>query len=173
MDLYKDTAYKISKIITRQYSTSFSLGIRAFSKQYREGIYSIYGFVRLADEIVDTFHGFDKAALLSELRKETYLALERGISVNPVIHSFQLTVKKYNIELSYIDAFLDSMAMDLESSSYERNLYDSYIYGSAESVGLMCLHVFCNGDKIHFEELKEPAPQTGLGLSESEFPAGY
>ncbi|MGE5432514.1 MAG: phytoene/squalene synthase family protein [Syntrophomonadaceae bacterium] len=169
MDLYLDTSYKISRIITKQYSTSFSLGILAFAKKYREPIYSIYGFVRLADEIVDTFHGFDKASLLNGLREETYRAINMGISVNPVINSFQMTVKKYNIDISYIDAFLDSMAMDLNASSYERNFYDKYVYGSAEAVGLMCLHVFCDGDKSMFEKLKEPARMLGSAFQKVNF----
>lgn len=169
MELYHNTTSKISKIITNQYSTSFSLGIKLFSKEYREGIYNIYGYVRLADEIVDTFQGYDKAALLSELREETYLALERGISVNPVIHSFQNTVRKYKIDLSYIDAFLDSMEMDLNKSTYERNVYDKYVYGSAESVGLMCLHIFCNGDNEQFEKLKEPARMLGSAFQKVNF----
>lgn len=169
MELFHNTTSKISKIITNQYSTSFSLGIKLFSKEYREGIYNIYGYVRLADEIVDTFHGYDKATLLSELREETYLALERGISVNPVIHSFQNTVRKYKIDLSYIDAFLDSMEMDLNKSTYERNVYDKYVYGSAESVGLMCLHIFCNGDNEQFEKLKEPARMLGSAFQKVNF----
>ncbi|MGE5402966.1 MAG: phytoene/squalene synthase family protein [Ignavibacteriales bacterium] len=169
MDMYLDTSYKISRIITKQYSTSFSLGIMAFAKKYREPVYSIYGFVRLADEIVDTFHGFDKAALLNGLRQETYRAINMGISVNPVIHSFQMTVRKYNIDISYINAFLDSMAMDLDASSYERNVYDQYIYGSAEAVGLMCLHVFCDGDLTMFEKLKEPARMLGSAFQKVNF----
>lgn len=169
MDLYHDTAHKINKIITEQYSTSFSMGIMAFAKKYRAAIYSIYGYVRLADEIVDSFHGYDKAAMLSEFRQETFLALSRGISVNPVIHGFQLTVKKYNIDHTYIEAFLDSMEMDLEKSSYERNVYDKYIYGSAEAVGLMCLHVFCEGDSIKFERLKESARMLGSAFQKVNF----
>ncbi|MGE5499053.1 MAG: phytoene/squalene synthase family protein [Syntrophothermus sp.] len=169
MELYLDTAYKINKIITKQYSTSFSLGIMAFARKYRDAIYSIYGYVRLADEIVDTFHGYDKAALLSELRMETHLALSRGISVNPVVHAFQQTVKKYNISYNYIEAFLDSMEMDLDKSSYDRNIYDKYVYGSAESVGLMCLHVFCEGDSEKFERLKEPARMLGSAFQKVNF----
>ncbi|MDP4175056.1 MAG: phytoene/squalene synthase family protein [Bacteroidota bacterium] len=169
MDLYLDTSYKISRLITKQYSTSFSLGIMAFAKKYREPVYSIYGFVRLADEIVDTFHGFDKASLLKGLREETYRAINMGISVNPVIHSFQMTVKIYNIDISYIDAFLNSMAMDLNNTSYERNVYDKYIYGSAQAVGLMCLHIFCDGDKSMFEKLKEPARMLGAAFQKVNF----
>ncbi|MGE5681986.1 MAG: phytoene/squalene synthase family protein [Bacillota bacterium] len=169
MELYHKTSFGISKIITQNYSTSFSLGIKIFSREYRNGIYSIYAYVRLADEIVDTFHDHDKASLLKQFRIETYSAIKNGISTNPVIHAFQLTVKEYKIDIKYIDSFLDSMEMDLYSSYYERNVYDKYIYGSAESVGLMCLHVFCKGDMDLFERLCEPARMLGSAFQKVNF----
>ncbi len=169
MQLYHDTSFKISQIITKSYSTSFSLGIKVFSDEYKDGIYGIYGFVRLADEVVDSFHGFDKQTLLSNLRFDTYYAIQNKISTNPVLHSFQQVVNKYNIGKELIDAFLDSMEMDLHYSSYRRDLYDQYIYGSAESVGLMCLHVFCNGDKRMYNHLVEPARKLGSAFQKINF----
>ena len=126
--IYHNTAFKISKLITRSYSTSFSLGISVFSSSYREAIYSVYGYVRLADEIVDSFHDYNKKNLLDEFRIETFNAIERGISTNPVINSFQLVVNKYKIDLKYVEDFLNSMEMDLSNSFYEHNSYDKYVY---------------------------------------------
>ena len=170
MDLYRETNFAISRLITRQYSTSFSLGILAFQPSFRAPIYSIYGFVRYADEIVDTFHDYDKATLLEEFRRDTYLALERGISLNPVLDCFVQTVKRYGIEIELIDAFLDSMAMDLDQVAYAKESYENYIYGSAEVVGLMCLRVFCAEKPGLYDELKEGARALG-GLPKSKFPA--
>lgn len=132
-------------------------------------IYSIYGFVRFADEIVDTFHGFPKESLLDRFRKDTYQAIEDGISLNPVLHSFQEVVRKYQIEQELIDAFLDSMEMDLHHTNYESGLYEKYIYGSAEVVGLMCLRVFCEGDTAEFERLKMPARSLGAAFQKINF----
>ncbi len=169
MDLYKSTSYKISKLITRSYSTSFSLGISAFAPSYRDAIYGIYGFVRLADEIVDTFHEYDQAELMKNFRKETEDALKTGLSTNPVLHAFVQTVKEYNINYHYIDAFLKSMEMDLTNPYYEHDEYNEYIYGSAEVVGLMCLQVFTGKNKQLFDELVSPARSLGSAFQKVNF----
>lgn len=167
--LYHKTTFKLSKVITRTYSTSFSLGISAFAPAFKDAIYAIYGYVRLADEIVDSFHDHNKRELLEEFRKETYKAIENGISTNPVINSFQLTVNKYSIDREYIDAFLNSMEWDLDNSYYESKHYDNYIYGSAEVVGLMCLRVFCNNNDKLFQELLQPAKSLGSAFQKVNF----
>jgi phytoene/squalene synthetase len=169
MHLYHKSSFDISKIITQNYSTSFSLGIMAFAPKYREPIYAIYGYVRLADEIVDSFHDHDKKKLLSDFRTETFKAIEEGISTNPILHSFQLTVKKYNIDHSHINAFLDSMEMDLHNDYYEENHYNNYIYGSAEVVGLMCLKVFVDGNQNQYDALLEPARALGSAFQKVNF----
>lgn len=167
--IYHNTAFKISKLITRSYSTSFSLGISVFSPSYRDAIYSVYGYVRLADEIVDSFHDYKKKDLLDEFRIETFNAIERGISTNPVINSFQLVVNKYKIDLKYVEDFLNSMEMDLSNSFYEHNSYDKYVYGSAEVVGLMCLKVFCYNHPGLFDELVGPARSLGSAFQKVNF----
>lgn len=167
--LYHDTSFHISKKLTNAYSTSFSLGIKAFAREYRDPIYSVYAYVRLADEIVDSFHGYNKSELIKRFRKETYLAIEEGISTNPVIHSFQLVVHKYKIGLDLIDAFLTSMEMDLDKSYYQRKLYDEYIYGSAEVVGLMCLRVFVNGNDELYNQLLHSAKMLGSAFQKVNF----
>lgn len=169
MDLYHKTAYNISKIITNKYSTSFSMGIMAFAPKYRDPIYGIYAYVRLADEIVDTFHDYNKQELLERFRRDTFSAIEDGISLNPVLHAFQKVVNEYNIDHKYISAFLDSMEMDLSNSYYEKQGYDNYIYGSAEVVGLMCLKVFVDGDQKSFDELLEPARALGSAFQKVNF----
>jgi 15-cis-phytoene synthase len=169
MDIYNSTTFKISKIITRSYSTSFSLGISAFSPAYRDAIYAVYGYVRLADEIVDSFHGYNKKELLTDFRNDTLKAIDAGISTNPVINSFQNTVHKYGIELKHITDFLDSMEMDLSNDYYEPAHYNEYVYGSAEVVGLMCLRVFCDGDKKLFERLLHPARNLGSAFQKVNF----
>ncbi len=169
MQLYHDVSFKMSKRLTQSYSTSFSFGIKAFALEYRDPIYAIYGFVRIADEIVDTFHDHDKKKLLESFRSDTYRAIDSGISTNPVLHSFQKVVHEYGIDREYIDAFLDSMEMDLYNSSYERKNYDNYIYGSAEVVGLMCLKVFVKDDPKKFESLKEPARLLGSAFQKVNF----
>jgi phytoene/squalene synthetase len=169
LQLYHDTSLECGKLITRRYSTSFSLGIQMLGKEIRGPIYAIYAFVRLADEIVDTFHGHDKETLLREFRRDTYLALERKISVNPVLHSFQETVHQFGIEIDLVDAFLDSMEMDLTGKTYDDSLYRKYIYGSAEVVGLMCLRVFCYGDATYYERLKAPARSLGAAFQKVNF----
>jgi phytoene synthase len=158
-----------SKATTRLYSTSFSLGIYFLSKDLRHPIYSIYGFVRLADEIVDSFHNYDKACLLAELRHDCFEAIRRGISLNPVLNSFQETVNKYHIKHELIDQFLKSMEMDLEQRSYTIDQYDLYVLGSAQVVGLMCLQVFTGGDDTEFLRLKDPAMKLGSAFQKVNF----
>jgi len=169
LELYTKTCLECSKLITNRYSTSFSLGIKAFDRKYRSPIYAIYGFVRFADEIVDTFHEFDKKELLDRFRADTYRAIEEGISLNPVLQAFQEVVRDYDIQLELIDAFLDSMEMDLEHSAYEDRLYQQYIYGSAEVVGLMCLRVFCEGDHDMYHRLESPAKSLGSAFQKINF----
>jgi phytoene/squalene synthetase len=169
MDLYTRTSYKLSRTITRDYSTSFSLGIHMLDADYHDAIYAIYGFVRLADEIVDTFHDKDKKALLARFRQDTENALTERLSTNTVLHAFQDTVHTYGIDKSYINAFLHSMEMDLEPVTYDRALYEEYIYGSAEVVGLMCLRVFCKGDDAVFAPLVEPARKLGAAFQKVNF----
>jgi 15-cis-phytoene synthase len=169
IQLYHKTSFKISRKLTNAYSTSFSLGIRAFSPDYRDAIYAIYSYVRVADEIVDTFHGYDKKLLLSKFREDTHDAIKNGISTNPIIHSFQKTVYEYNIDIELVDAFLDSMERDLTNSSYGRADFDEYIYGSAEVVGLMCLKVFVKGDNNEYKSLKFPAQKLGSAFQKVNF----
>lgn len=167
--LYDTTTLECSKLITQRYSTSFTLGIKTLDKKYHLPIYAIYGFVRYADEIVDTFHDKDKRNLLDRFRRDTYLAIKEGISLNPVLHAFQMTVNKYSIDLELIDAFLNSMEMDLDQSDYSQNSYETYIYGSAEVVGLMCLQVFCEGNMDQFQSLKPAAQRLGAAFQKVNF----
>jgi len=169
LDLFNETTLKCSEIVTKAYSTSFSLGIRMFDKKLHQPIYAIYGFVRYADEIVDTFHGFDKKSLLDRFWRDTYLAIEEGISLNPILHSFQLIVNKYKIEHELIEAFLRSMEMDLYFNEYNDSRYHEYIYGSAEVVGLMCLRVFVDGDDAMYQHLKESARKLGSAFQKVNF----
>jgi len=168
-DLYTQTTFGCSKLITNQYSTSFSLGIKTLHKDLHDPIYAIYGFVRYADEIVDTFHDFDKKKLLDRFREDTYRAIAEKISLNPVLHSFQQVVNEYNIELELIDAFLYSMELDLYKQDYDESMYKKYIYGSAEVVGLMCLWVFVNGDKELYARLESPAKALGSAFQKVNF----
>ncbi len=169
IELFNATAFKCSKLITQAYSTSFSMGIWTLHPKLHDPIYAIYGFVRYADEIVDTFHDYDKKSLLERFEQDTYRAIEEKISLNPILQSFQLTVNQYYIEKELIEAFLDSMAMDLHRSAYDASSYKQYIYGSAEVVGLMCLRVFCKGDKELYETLKEPACRLGAAFQKVNF----
>jgi phytoene synthase len=169
LNLYNTTCQECSQLITKRYSTSFSMGIRAFDPSIRMPIYSIYGFVRFADEIVDTFDGYPKADLLRRFREDTYTAIAERISLNPVLHAFQEVVHRYKIEQELIDAFLDSMEMDLHHNYYGSELYQKYIYGSAEVVGLMCLRVFCEGDGALFDRLKSPAQSLGAAFQKINF----
>lgn len=154
---------------TKKYSTSFSLGIRTLDKSIRPDIYAIYGFVRFADEIVDTFHDYDKRALFNRFKEDTYLAIEQKISLNPILNSFQEVVNKHQIDHHLIDTFLNSMEMDLNAISYDQEGYEEYILGSAEVVGLMCLQVFLNGDKNEYERLKPHAMSLGAAFQKINF----
>ncbi len=167
--LFDDLAYKVSKETTKQYSTSFSLGILALSSSIRNPVYAIYGYVRLADEIVDSFHEYDKERLLTKFKEDTFQALEDRISLNPIMHSFQETVHRFAIDKKLIIQFLKSMEMDLQKIDYNSDLYKEYILGSAEVVGLMCLQIFVNGDKEQFERLKPYAMILGSAFQKVNF----
>lgn len=167
--IFDDLSEMHSKSTTQKYSTSFSLGIKALHPKIRAAIYNIYGYVRLADEIVDSFHGYDQAQLLKRFKLETKLALEEKISLNPLLNSFQKTVHQYDIDIELIDLFLHSMEMDLSNISYDSELYKEYILGSAEVVGLMCLKVFVNGDVKKFTELKPYAMKLGSAFQKINF----
>jgi 15-cis-phytoene synthase len=169
VELYDNTCIECSKLITNRYSTSFSSGIRAFCARYRDPIYAIYGFVRFADEIVDTFHGYNKEELLKRFREDTYLAIEQGLSLNPVLHAFQDTVRRYDIEREHIDAFLHSMEMDLHFDRYQDDMYKKYIYGSAEVVGLMCLKIFTEGNGEMYKKLEGSARSLGSAFQKINF----
>lgn len=170
MEIYDSTSHDIAKLITKKYSTSFSLATTLFNKETRTAIYSIYGFVRLADEIVDTFHDHPKEYLLDKFEKDYYDGLRHGISLNPVLQSFQLTVRKYKIEDDRIQAFLSSMKSDLTKCDYHsKPEADAYIYGSADVVGLMCLRVFCQGNEELYRELELPAKKLGSAFQKVNF----
>ncbi len=166
---YHKLSFGLSKILTNAYSTSFSIGIKMFSKEFRDPIYGIYGFVRIADEIVDTFHGHNKQELLIKFKQDAYSAIDNKISTNPILNSFQKVVNEYNIDRELIEAFINSMEMDLTEKYYERNDYDSYVYGSAEVVGLMCLKVFTKNNAELYEKLKFPAKQLGAAFQKVNF----
>lgn len=167
--LFHATCFDCSRLITRRYSTSFSLGIRLFAPRFRAPVYGIYGFVRFADEIVDTFHDYPKSALLDRFRDDTWRAIDEGISLNPVLHAFQQVVRQYGIERELIEAFLHSMETDLHQNAYDARGYDEYIYGSAEVVGLMCLRVFFEGDDALYRQLREPARRLGAAFQKINF----
>ncbi|KYG77581.1 phytoene synthase [Roseivirga spongicola] len=169
MDLFDQTTLECSKLITQRYSTSFTLGIKTLHKKLHFPIYAIYGFVRYADEIVDTFHDKDKARLLDEFEENTFKAIAQQVSLNPVLHAFQLIVNKYEIDHELIRSFLHSMRLDLSETVYNQDGYEEYIYGSAEVVGLMCLKVFCNGDNTQYEELLPPAKKLGAAFQKVNF----
>ncbi len=169
MQLYEKTTFGCSELITKYYSTSFTMGIKTLHKKYHPAIYAIYGFVRYADEIVDTFHTHDKANLLERFKKDTYQAIEEKISLNPVLHSFQKTVNDFRIEHELIEAFLYSMELDLHKANYNQEGYEEYIYGSAEVVGLMCLRVFCEGNEEEYQKLKLPAKSLGAAFQKVNF----
>ncbi|MFM9075389.1 MAG: phytoene/squalene synthase family protein, partial [Bacteroidota bacterium] len=158
-----------SRLTTRAYSTSFSLGIRCLNKRLRDPIYAIYGFVRFGDEIVDTFHTTDKVHLLNKFRHDTFEAIEQGISLNPILHSFQKVVNQYGIDRPVIEQFLKSMEMDITMTAHDQAYYEEYILGSAEVVGLMCLRVFCNGDAALYEQLKPQAMKLGSAFQKINF----
>ncbi len=169
LHLFQHTSQQCSKLTTEVYSTSFSSAIKLLHKDLRTPIFNIYGFVRFADEIVDTFHQHDKQQLLNEFRKDTYTSIERGISLNPILQSFQMTVNTYGIDTALIDAFFHSMELDLNKNKYDANGYKEYIYGSAEVVGLMCLFVFCEGDKVLYEKLRPAAQSLGAAFQKVNF----
>lgn len=167
--LFDELSAECSRMTTKKYSTSFSLGIQFLQKRMQPPVYAIYGFVRLADEIVDSFHGYDKVSLLSSFCTETYAAIENRISLNPVLNSFQQVVHQYEIPDELIKSFLHSMQMDLAKKLYNEDEYREYIYGSAEAVGLMCLCVFTEGNKKQYEELKPYAMKLGAAFQKVNF----
>jgi 15-cis-phytoene synthase len=169
-ELFDMISRESSKMTTTTYSTSFSLGIKFFSKKFHDPIYAIYGFVRFADEIVDSFHGFDKSKLLKRFAEDTYQAIEEGISLNPILNNFQATVNKYKIDRELIELFLRSMEMDLTKKVYETpDEYKEYILGSADVVGLMCLRVFCEGNEEKYQQLKPRAMRLGSAFQKINF----
>ena len=165
--LYKEVSFNCSELITKSYSTSFSLGINTLHKSIHKPIYAIYGFVRLADEIVDTFHNLDKEKVLNKFEGDTYDAIKNRFSTNPVLHSFQSVVNKYKIKKDHIEAFLKSMRMDLSMKVFNKKSYKEYIYGSAEVVGLMCLKVFC--DENEYQKLEKYAISLGSAFQKVNF----
>ena len=168
-ELYDQISVESSIVITKRYSTSFSLGIKLLRPEIRDAVYSIYGFVRLADEIVDTFHDYDKQELFTRFREDSYRALDEKISLNPVLNAFQAAVHKYDVSRVHIDTFLDSMQMDLRQIEYDQNEYDKYIVGSAEVVGSMCLKVFCLGDQAEYDRLEFYAKRLGAAFQKINF----
>lgn len=173
-ELYKEKfdklSYKISKLVTKEYSTSFFTASLFYNKEVRQHIFNIYGFVRFADEIVDTFHEYDKEKILSKFERDCKEAIENGISLNPILHSFQETVRKCQIPYEYIDAFINSMKLDLNKKTYSsKEEIKTYIYGSAEVIGLMCLKAFCGKDESLFYELKDYAIKLGSAFQKVNF----
>ncbi|MBC7866146.1 MAG: phytoene/squalene synthase family protein [Gloeobacteraceae cyanobacterium ES-bin-316] len=169
MHLFHTVSQECSKLTTEKYSTSFSSAIKLLHPSLRSSIYNIYGLVRFADEIVDTFHDFNKEELLAEFKEQTYKAINQKISLNPILQSFQLTVNQYNIDHALIEAFFTSMQTDLNQTKYDVDGYEQYIYGSAEVVGLMCLYVFCEGEKEMYEKLKPSAQALGAAFQKVNF----
>lgn len=169
MNLFNTVSEACSKLTTESYSTSFSSAIRMLHADLRQPVHNVYGFVRFADEIVDTFHDYDKAGLLAEFKDATYTAIQREVSLNPILHSFQKTVRTYHIDLSLVDAFFKSMELDLERKQYDEAGYKEYIYGSAEVVGLMCLYIFCEGNHTLYNSLKMPARSLGAAFQKVNF----
>lgn len=167
--LFDDYSYDASRGVTKKYSTSFYSGVKMLGKDIQNDIHAIYGFVRFADEIVDSFHDFDKKMLLDEFKEDTFKAIDRGISLNPVLNSFQATVNKYHIDYELINQFLHSMEMDLHPVSYQQETYEQYILGSAEVVGLMCLKIFVHGDEELFLKLKPYAMKLGSSFQKINF----
>ena len=168
-EIFDKLSAACSEMITKRYSTSFSLGIYFLNERLRQPIYAIYGFVRLADEIVDSFHDYNKINLLAKFKRDCYEAIEEGISLNPILNSFQEVVNKYEIDKDLIELFLQSMEMDLKQELYTPEKYDQYILGSAQVVGLMCLQVFTEGDKIQYEKLKDSAMKLGSAFQKVNF----
>lgn len=169
MNLFDDVSVQTNKLITNAYSTSFSKGIKSLHKDFHDPIYSIYGFVRVADEIVDTFHDQDQKELIEQFEEDAFIAIKEKFSVNPVLNSFQLVVNKYNIDHTLIRHFLISMKMDLTIKDYEKEDFETYIYGSAEAVGLMCLKIFCEGDEKEYQFLEPYAKNLGSCFQKINF----
>jgi 15-cis-phytoene synthase len=169
LQLFHTTSENCSRIVTENYSTSFSSAIGLLHKDLRAPIFNIYGFVRFADEIVDTFHGHDKVFLMEQFKQQTWDAIERGISLNPILNSFQRTMSEYDIDLHLVNAFFRSMELDLSKKRYDKQEYNDYVYGSAEVVGLMCLHIFCEGDKQRYAELEVAARSLGAAFQKVNF----
>lgn len=169
VEFFHKVSTDCSKAVTLNYSTSFSSAIKLLHADLRGPVFNIYGFVRLADEIVDTFHQHDKAGLLEQCKEQTFDAIERRISLNPILNAFQQSVNKYGIDHELIHAFFRSMESDLTENAYDRQGYEEYIYGSAEVVGLMCLHIFCEGDKVLYERLKGSARALGAAFQKVNF----
>ncbi|MBK7969182.1 MAG: phytoene/squalene synthase family protein [Bacteroidetes bacterium] len=169
MQQYNDLCLELSTIVTHRYSTSFTRGIKTLNKRFHKPIYAVYGYVRLADEIVDSFHDFNKKELLEEFKKNTWEAIDNKISTNPILHAFQLIVNEYQIDRELIVSFLYSMELDLEKKSYDEAFYEKYIYGSAEVVGLMCLRIFCEGNNELYNKLIEPAQRLGAAFQKVNF----
>lgn len=170
MQLYNTTAYNTAAIITKNYSSSFYLSTLLLEKNVKDAIHGIYGFVRFADEIVDSFHDYDKLHLLLNFEREVYEAIDKHISLNPVLHAFQLAVNEYNIPINYIESFLKSMKMDLNKTNYlSKAETEEYVYGSANVVGLMCLKVFCNNNEKLFDQLVTPAQMLGSAFQKVNF----
>ncbi|MBS1545436.1 MAG: phytoene/squalene synthase family protein [Bacteroidetes bacterium] len=168
-NLFDEVSIRTSRLTTHAYSTSFSLGIRCLDKTLRDPIYSIYGFVRFADEIVDTFHDYNKAELLQRFRHDTWTAIQERISLNPILNSFQQTVHRFNIDASSIEQFLHSMELDLTEKKHSRESFDKYVLGSAEVVGLMCLRIFCDGNEERYQALKPAAMKLGSAFQKVNF----
>ena len=169
MDLYTKNALQVSKLTTRNYSTSFSMGVSLLDKPLRFPIYAIYGFVRVADEIVDTFHDKDKQRLLERFREDTFKAIKDGISTNPILQSFQWVVNSYSIDHDLIHAFLDSMEMDLTDTEHDEASFKKYVYGSAEVIGIMCLRIFFKDSDEDYEKMIYPARKLGEAFQKVNF----
>lgn len=167
--IFDTLSHDMSMMTTKRYSTSFSLGISFLHKDLHKPIYAVYGFVRFADEIVDSFHGFPKEDLLADFKRQTYDAIDKGVSLNPILNSFQWAVNAYRIPLDLIETFLNSMEMDLDKSAYDQKNYEQYILGSAEVVGLMCLKIFVRGDEKSYLELKDSAMKLGSAFQKINF----
>ena len=169
MDLYRNVSYELSRLLTLQYSNSFGLSSRLFTPEVRQDIYAIYGLVRIADEIVDSYVGPDQLTLLNDMEIEIYETIERGYSTNPIIHAFALTARRYEIDSMLIAPFFDSMRMDLAPLTYTDEKYHAYIYGSAEVIGLMCLKVFCQTDEKQYGVLEDGAKHLGAAYQKVNF----
>lgn len=169
IELFHQVSRQCSRVTTEKYSTSFASAIRLLHPELRQPVYDIYGFVRFADEIVDTFDGYNKSSLLASFKAETFRAINDCISLNPILNSFQLTVNRFDIDHELINAFFRSMEMDLHFSTYENNTYTEYIYGSAEVVGLMCLYIFCDGNKKQYDNLEPAARSLGAAFQKVNF----